>query len=146
MTGRDSRSHSGIGVGCCIRRNAKLVSNKEMDNPEFIRDVRTYLSQLPVSTWSMRDYLIDAYRDYPGEVIHPLTGQAVYLDLEEFVECDLRDWFRDLCKPIEPGRVPYIQNKTRDRFRTVATILRAADPVGTMMWGKRAANDNTPQS
>lgn len=128
--------------GYCVQLSVPLVTNKEMDDPAFIRDVREYLAELPVSSWAMRDYLIGGYRDALGEAYHPLTLASVSLDISAFVVSDHREWFRDLCEPIPADHKPYILPKTRDRFRVMATILRLMDPKGTASWGLRAANDN----
>ncbi|CDO60032.1 hypothetical protein BN1012_Phect1818 [Candidatus Phaeomarinobacter ectocarpi] len=123
-----------------------LVTNKELDNPEFIRDVREYMADLPVSSWAMLDYLLDGYRDFQGWVYHPLTGAHLFLDIDEVIECDHREWFRDLCRPIPPETKPFLRPATRDRFRVAATILRLMDRKGTAHWGLRAANDNEPSA
>jgi len=128
--------------GRCARLEVPLVTHKEMDDPEFVRDVRRYIAGLDVSSWAMTDYLIDGYRDYQGRVYHPLTHAHLFLDIEVLIERDLREWFRDLKRPIPPEVKPYIHPTTRDRFRVMATILRLMDRKGTAHWGLRAANDN----
>ena len=132
--------------GRCARLEVPLVTNKELDDPEFIRDVRGYIADLPVSSWAMLDYLLDGYRDYQGWVYHPLTNAHLFLDIDELIECDHREWFRDLAAPIPAHVKPRLHQSTRDRFRVVATILRLMDRKGTAHWGLRAANDNDPDA
>jgi len=128
-------------IGYCPICDVPMMTNKEMDDPEVIRDVRSYLRALPVSSWSMGRYLANGYLVSLREAYHPLTLKRVHLDLNDFEENGYREWFRDLERPVAPETEPYIQEGTRDRFRTMATVLRMIDPVGTAQWGLRPAND-----
>ena len=129
-------------VGYCPICDVPMVTNKEMDDPEFIRDVRQYLAKHEVSSWSLRNHLQDSYMDAMREVYHPLTRKRFDLDMSDFDGAGYREWFRDLKRPIPPEHKPYIQARTRDRFRVMATVLRAIDPIGTAHWGLRPANDD----
>lgn len=130
----------GICVGC----SARLASDRELDNPDFIRDLRNYAVRLPISSRHWREALNDMYRDYRGCIVDPQTRSAVYLDMEEFERPNIREWFRDFCSRVPADASPYVTAATRERARILATVLRASDPAGTMLWGMRPANDNDP--
>jgi len=128
----------------CRNIKTRLVSDDEISNPEFIRDVRNFAYSLGVSSYYWRDYLNNLYRDYKGW-IERSDGQDVFLNMRVFEFDTHRLWFRDFCcKPTRAHIRPYVRKEARGRAKILATILRATFPKKTMMWGVRAANDNRP--
>ncbi len=121
------------------------VSDAELDDPNFIRDVREYLSYMGISSHKWGDVLLDAYCKLPNRILHEVTGKPVYLDTRDLEDSTQREWFRDLMEPIPNDHAPYNCAKPPERFRFVATILRALDPNGAAMWHK-PANDNVPKA
>ncbi len=150
-----------IGDGYCHRQSAPIVTDAELSNPEFIRDVRDFAFSLEVGPDSWLAFLAEEYREYPGRIVDG-SGAEVFVELDNFevseealfgVDSDLerekartRSWFRDFCcTPCPPEVRPRVRIEARERARAVATILRARNPAATRMWGVRAANNNEPQ-
>ena len=134
--------------GCCdvldYCRNIKsqLVSDSELSDPEFIRDVRNFAHSLNISSYHWREYLNNLYRDYKGWIEGP-DGSEIFLNMRVFEFEHARLWFRQFCcTPTRDHIKPYVRREARGRAKIVATILRASFPDAAMMWGKRAANDN----
>jgi len=135
-----------IAVGYCIRVTAKLVSDRELDNPAFIRDLRSYTSNLPVTYRQWRDYIVNEYRDYGGWIAGHYGGET-FLDMDVFETPNIDYWFRSFCcTPCADDTTPRLRNEVRERVRVLATILRARNPQVAMLWGRMdAANDNEPE-
>lgn len=127
--------------GYCRRLRSRIITDAELSNPAFIRDLRAYAAELRVSCDRWLDYLLDAYRDYPGLIVDGLGREGV-LNTEVFDEPSIRYWFRDFAgTPCQPDIVPRVRREAWERVRALATILRAVDPVAASRWGIRAAND-----
>ncbi len=126
----------------CRNVRTFLVSDAELSNPEFIRDVRDFAHGLDISSYHWREHLNNLYRDYYG-VILDSDGREVFLNMRVFEFENARHWFRDFCcRPTKPQVKPYVRRQASGRAKILATILRAVYPDTTMMWGVRAANDN----
>lgn len=133
-----------LGVGYCRELNTPLVTDAELADPEFIRDLRNFASGLPLNCYDWLDGLSDLYRDYPGWIMGP-DGQEVLLDMEQFEQPNICYWFREFCCTACPPNVtPRVRKEARERVRVLATILRARFRGDALMWGLRAANDNEP--
>ena len=131
-----------LGLGYCRDLRTRLVSDRKLDDPEFIRDVRAYAKAMNLSRDRWLTWLEDAYRDYPG-VIVDADGDAVSLDFCVFDTASIRYWFRDLIERETPAHIrPRLRREARERVRILATLLRAVDPAGTSLWGVRTANDH----
>lgn len=135
-----------IWFGFCCKHKVKLVTDKEINDPDFIRDVREKAFSLNICPDQWHDYLNDLYRDYPGWV-RGTNGKEIYLAMLEFERPNIRDWFRDFCcTPCPEYVVPRVRCEARERVRILATILKAWNKDEAMMWGVRACNDNEPQN
>jgi hypothetical protein len=132
-----------IGLGYCRKLNAHLVSDAELANPEFIRDVRTAADELCITRDQWRDHLSNLYRDYRGRILDR-EGNEVFLDMEVFEKASPY-WFRDFCITPRPGVRPRVRQAARERVRVMATILRAVFPDAAQFWGVCPANDNEPK-
>ena len=131
-----------LGLGYCRDLRTRLVSDRKLDDPEFIRDVRAYARAMNLSRDRWLPWLEDAYRDYPG-VIVDANGDPVSLDFSVFETASIRYWFRDLIERETPAHIrPRLRREARERVRILATLLRSVDPVGTCLWGVRTANDH----
>ena len=146
--------------GFCRRLIVRVVSDDELSNPEFVRDVRTFAAALPLCSYQWLTFLEDTYRDFLGRIVC-VNGETLELDIDTafFPNLDLesvsekemidarervRFWFRDFLKPIAEESAPHIKAVARERVRVVATLLRARFPKESALWGVRAANDNYP--
>ena len=124
----------------CRRLESRVVTDAEL-TPEFIRSVRAHMRVLNISPSEWGWFLIDAYRDYPGLITDPKSGCIVELDMTGFENRNFRYWFRDLLEPLPSDVIPRIREQARNRFKVMASILRAIDPVKALLWGKTVAND-----
>ncbi|MCI4663728.1 MAG: hypothetical protein MRY74_03310, partial [Neomegalonema sp.] len=131
----------------CRCRSAWLVSDAELSNPEFIRDVRAFAHALGVAPDAWRDYLSNLYRDYPGAILMR-AGVEIFLDMSEFERPNIHSWFDHFCCAPCPDHVtPYLRQEAWERGRVLATILRARFPEKAAFWGLAglADNDNRPR-
>lgn len=128
--------------GFCRKLACQIVTDDELNDPEFLRDVRAAALAEGVSADAWLEHVNDLYRDFRGW-ISDARGAEVLLDMEEFERPFIREWFRDFCcTPCAPDIKPRIRDVARERVRVLATILRAAHPAKALLWGVRAANDN----
>lgn len=126
----------------CRQRRTEIVTDTQLDDAEFIRDLRAHTSSLNVNDEGWRDYLTDCYRDYRGW-ISDRDGNEVFLDMDELERPSIREWFRDFCcRPCPDHVTPHVRKEAWERVRIVATIMKAKFPAEAIMWGVRAANDN----
>jgi len=128
--------------GFCRNRVARLVTNKELCNPDIIRDIRAHAYSLFIPYTGWHEYTVNLYRDYRGWICGP-DGMEVLLDIDVFEADNIAYWFRAFCcTPCPNDIAPYVREEARERVRVLATILRAHNPKLALMWGVRAANDN----
>ena len=130
-------------LGYCKKDTTKVVTDRRIADPLFLRDLRAFTSQLGISADHWVDFLIDIYRDYRGRIVQ--NGNEVFLNTEALEVHSMREWARDfLCKPVQDGVQPRPRTESREKIRVVATILATRYPFEASMWGVRAANDNHP--
>jgi hypothetical protein len=138
-------------------RPSRLISNAEIENPNLVRDVKNFGVSLRIPTADWLDFVLEKFAGLDGSIVDE-RGQCVDLDIEIFlpsdedidagrgalIEARIRNWFEDtFSAPVPEHVVPHVRVEARERFRFVATILRAAFPREAMLWGVRAANDNS---
>lgn len=135
---------SCYSLGYCRREYTALVTDKDLNNPEFIRDGRkaAYSENLFASQWL--DHVTDLYRDYLGWIADE-NGEECFLDTEVFDRPNIEDWFDDWCCAPCPEHIkPRLRCEARERVRVLLTILKTRHPVASRFWGVRPANDNAP--
>ena len=135
-----------LHLGACRKLRTRLVSDAELSNPEFVRDVRAFAYLQDVSSDLWLEHLSDLYRDFRGVIVNS-AGVEIFLNMEEFERPTIRIWFRDFCcTPCAPHIRPYVRGEAWERARILATILRARFPEKAEFWGLRghAVNDNRP--
>lgn len=134
-----------LRLGFCRRNTVRVVSDAELAQAAFIEDAQVSIgARLRSSPDNIEhiDYLTDLYRDFRGRVIGP-DGGEVSLDTELLEGETARSWLREFIRPRGPReRAAYLRSQAKERFRVVATIIRAAFPDDAMMWGVRASNEN----
>ena len=74
-----------ISLGYCQRLRSWLVTDKEIENPEFIRDIRMAANDEGISADSWLDHINRLYRDYRGWIT-VIGGGRIFLDMDEFGE------------------------------------------------------------
>jgi len=132
-----------INLGYCRKTTTPLITDKRMENPDFLIDLRAFASGLNISPDHWLDFLIDTYRDYRGRIVH--QGREVFLDTESLEVTSIKEWLRDwACAPVSEGARPRLREESRERIRVLATILATRFPFEAGLWGMRAANDNEP--
>ncbi len=133
-----------INQGYCKSTMSLIVSDAELNNPEFIRDVRetAYSMKVPKGKWLT--LTSNLYRDYLGSIVDG-AWQEKFLDMNVFEVAYIEDWFKVWCNTKCPTHVkPSVHPKARERVRVLATILRASFPETAQNWGYSGANDNFP--
>jgi len=104
----------------------RLVTDRELADPAFIRSLRDLCFGLNVSSYQWLDFLTDLYRDAHGCIVDE-SGRTVFLDMDVFEVPHIRDWIRDFCcTPCLPRITPYVRGEAKERVRTLSTILCAA--------------------
>lgn len=134
-----------LRLSFCRKKRARVVSDEEMENPHFINDARQTigdrLSAAPDGI-DVIDVLMSLYRDYPGRIVDA-RGVEVFLDTDLLETEQARAWLRAFLRADGPRRrAAYLRPEARERFRIIASIIRAAYPDEAMMWGVRPVNDN----
>lgn len=134
----------------------QLVTDVELRDPEFIRRVRAFSSSLQISPRHWLDYLLNEFARLDC-VIVDASSRPVILRTEIFEPTDadidagraplvrtrILEWFETMiAKPCPPHIRPRVRRESIERFRIVATLLRALHRFEAMKWN--VANDNFP--
>jgi len=139
-------------------RPISVVTNLDLQNSEFVRDVRNFAASLRIPQSRLLDAFLEAYARSDTCVVddegRPTTlrfdcllpsDQEIDEDRGVIVEARIQNWLEETFAVRVPSHVtPHVRVEARERFRVIATILRAAYPREAMMWGVRASNDNAP--
>ncbi len=121
--------------GYCVRITSHVVTVNEVLDPYFVYDVRDFCWRLGISRDAWLERLAGWLRDFDGHFVDQ-AGQSVEIDLEAFDTPSIRYYFRDnACTRPNPNG--YVHPMAVDRFRVMATILKARFPVVASTWGKR---------
>lgn len=141
------------------KRGVRLVSDKELSNGEFVRDVRNFAAGLGKRPADWLDYVLKLYASFEGCIVDG-RGRPAHLDTTIFLPTDqeiddgvgavieyrMRNWFEEtFATPVPENVTPHVRIEAKGRFLIVASILRARFPAQAAMWGVRAANDNEPR-
>ena len=136
----------------------QLVTARQLANPEFVRDVRNFAASKRLPRARLLDTFLEALARvdacFINEDGHPITlrfdcllptDQDIDRGRGKIIEARIQNWLEETFTVPVPSHVtPHVRVEARERFRVIATILRAAYPQHAMMWGVRAANDNSP--
>ena len=135
-----------LTLGYCKNSTRQLVRDAQLEDPEYLRDLRNFTASLEISADHWLDYLVDMYRDFSGRIVS--NGQDVFLDTQEFEKISsTREWLRDWACVRVPDHIrPRLREESRERIRVLATILSTQFPFEAGMWGVRPANGNKPLS
>lgn len=129
--------------GYCAQYNVPVVTDAELANSAFLRDVKATAFDLNIKASDWLESVYSFYRDCLARLFDPKSGAEVFLDMEEFEVPHIREWFRDwVCTPVADDNQLYAHPSSKERVRALATILRARFPEKALMWGVRSANDN----
>ena len=125
-----------LHLGYCRKRKSLIVTDRELENPEFLRDVRTTAASLDILPSEWLEQLYDWLRDYPGRIVNG-AWQEMYIRTEELEAPFFREWMRNFLRPVPANVKPRLRMSARERVRVVASILRATFPKEAMKWGLR---------
>jgi hypothetical protein len=119
----------------CQKLNVQIVSLADVADPAFVYDVRDFCWRLGISRDAWLDRLADWLRDFNGQFVDE-AGQPFEINLDAFDGPNVRYYFRDNgCTRPNPNG--YVHPIATERFRVVATILKARFPAVASTWGKR---------
>lgn len=131
-----------IGHGFCKKCESVLVTDTELEDPIFRRNVQRTAHNLDVSASDWLEHVNDLYREYRGRIVTK-NGAEVLLDMECFETSSIREWFRDFVNaPVDADKPSRLRGESKERIRALATILRAHYPVEAMLWTVEVANDD----
>lgn len=148
-----------LALGYCRDLKTAVVTDAELSNPEFIRDVRATAYRCGKSADGWLEFASNLYRDLTGRIVVRRCERCrshwdeqdcpcckeVWLDTEELEAPCFRDWCAEWCCTPCPANVrPLVRREAWERVRVLATILKASFPDEARHWGLRAANDNRP--
>lgn len=134
-----------LSLGYCRKRISKVVTDNEINNVEFVRDVRSFAFGLGVHPSAWPDFIMDLYGSFPGRIVDS-SNREVLLETDEMLDDPaLVGWFKDwACTPPSRTGALRVRKEARERVRIIASILRAQHPGPAQFWGlgTKAANDN----
>ena len=100
--------------GYCRNLSVELVKDRDLDNSEYIRDLRAFAFGLSINDKDWHERLSNFYRDYQGWVVGA-EKREVFMDMEEFEREHIREWFRDFCcTPCPSNVVPRVRPEARE--------------------------------
>jgi len=127
--------------GYCRKLKYALVSDEELENPDFIFDGRMAAFDLGIKPDQWHEQITNWYRDFQGRFMDNKDSE-IPLDTSQLELKNIRTWFRDFAyrKP-DPNIPPVLYATTKERARVFLSILRVQVGVNAELWGVRAAND-----
>jgi|GEM_PF-3904400 hypothetical protein len=142
-------------IGFC--RRWLIVSDDELRNPYFVIDVRNYVHWLGISPGRLLDQLLNSIARVDGDFRNP-AGFRVDLNFDVFEPTDkqidqgrydtsketVREWFfYNFGREWSDETQARLHGQGRERFRSIATIVRARywGDTRVQAWGIRVAND-----
>ena len=114
--------------------SVRLVTDEELMNPQFLRDIKTFASKCRIPRRSFVDWLVDGVRD-ADTVLVDGEGNPVEIDYDEIERDHIDLWFRDWAQRPEAHINPRVREESRERVRLVATMLRVIFPKESSVWG-----------
>jgi hypothetical protein len=152
------RCRACLTTKCQGQWRSQAVSDFELNNPDFIRDVRNFVVDLSKRPAELLDFILDLFARLDGCIVdgahRPIhLSTDIFLPSDEdidqgragVVEARIRNWLEEtFAAPVPAHITPRVRREARERFRIIATILRAAYPRAAIMWGVRPSNDNEP--
>lgn len=140
----------------CAGRASRLVSDTEINNSEFVRDVRNFAARLGVRPAEWLDRILELFAQFDGCIVNAAhqpahlttdillpTDEEIDDDKGAVIESRIRNWLEEtFATPVPENVDPHVRVEARERFRIVASILRARFPSHAIGWGLRGANDN----
>lgn len=116
----------------CGKQSVLVVSDIEIANPIWLRNARLFANSCRVGADSWKNFLVNSYRDYPGQILNT-NGKKVDLNTEELEASGIREWFMDWCCT-PPGPNVRIRFQVWERVRVVTSILKACYPKAAQGW------------
>ena len=126
--------------GYCKCLTTRVTSNPELNNPDFVFDVKTNIHSLEMGPKTLREHLHNVIRDMHGG-FYDLCDENVEVQFDlGFLETeDGLEWLKSMCdQPPAPGTRCHVRKERWEDFRAVSSILRAADPIRALGWGARS--------
>jgi len=120
-----------------------LTTDNQLHDMNYLRDLKVAAYFAPANDEHLREFCMDTYRDFEGEVIG-VNGKPVWLKTNELEILHWREWVRDFRRLPVVGKKYHIRCEAFERVRVVSTILKIRYIEESKFWGKRigAANDN----
>lgn len=113
----------------------RLVTDGELRNSDFLKDVRTFASKLRIPRRRIVDWLVDGIRD-ARTILLDEQGRPVEIDFDEIERDHIDLWFRDWATRPAAHVTCRVREESRERVRLVATMLRMIFPKESTVWGR----------
>ena len=124
--------------GFCVEIKIEVVKLSDLQNPQYVYDIRDFCFRLGISRDAWLERLTDWLRDFNGQFVDD-AGRIVEIDLESFDTASIRYYFRDNCCA-RPNRNGFVHPNALARFQVMASIIKARFPSVAETWGKRNVN------
>ena len=142
-----------VCFGFCTEIAFPIVTDDQLDNPDWLRDARIFASSLAISGALWVSEIFDMHSRMPMRVSIKVDGKTAILEAlpvgELFLPSDdtiddgrapqymesLRCWCRDfLDAPIPHDITPYVTTQRREHARIVLTLIAMHNPEAYMKW------------
>ena len=117
-------SDSYLAFGFYLQGIFELTSERELRDPEFIREMRSYAASLDVPYERMRDYITTWYARAPI-IFRDDQFNEVFVDTSTFEFENSRYWFRSFCTEVPDNVRPRVRKEAWERTRAFTSLLRA---------------------
>lgn len=101
-----------------------VVTDRELSNPKFIREMRNYAASLDVPYMQIRDFITTWYARAPV-LFHDHLDREVMINTAWLETPSFDYWARDFCKPVPMMVRPRIRIEARNRAGAFCSLLRA---------------------
>lgn len=133
-----------------------LVTDEQLNNPEFLRDARNFASSFTItkSLWVSEVFDLNVRRpmpicrknkhgirvkyDPPMEELFIFSDEVIEAgEVDKYMDAQ-RDWLHSfLCTPVPDHVTPYVTATRREHARCVLTLIGSVYPYAFAKWGVR---------
>lgn len=124
------RQDQYLRFGFYLKGIFELVSDAELRDPAFVREMRKYGASLHVPYEAMQDWITTFYACAPI-VFRDENYRETYVETRHFEAPNFHFWVRDFCTPVPAGVRPRVRREAWERTRAFTSLLRAHRALST---------------
>jgi len=113
-----------LALGFYLAGIFRLVSDAELRDPEFIREMRNYGASLDVPYERMRDWITTFYANAPI-IFRDGKHREIFVQTSHFEVPNFDFWARDFCTQVPDDVRPHVRREAWERTRAFTSLLRA---------------------